>query len=161
MSRLVYFFGMLLWFASSVQAADFLPFKSDSRAAIEKAHAGKPLILAFWSVDCAYCIDDLKLLGDIVRQHPEIKLVTVTTDSLEIAANADKVLNQADLPPHKRWQFAEADAERLRYNIDRKWYGELPRTYFYDAQHKIKAVSGKPDPAWLKEWLAKLSVRQR
>lgn len=150
---------MLLFISSAALAVDFLPFKADSRARIEQAYVGNPLILAFWSVDCAYCADDLKMLGDIVRQHPEITLVTVTTDSQEMAASADRVLNSIDLPLHKRWQFAESDTERLRYNIDKKWYGELPRTYFYDAQHKVKAVSGKPDPQWLEGWLNNLSVR--
>lgn len=161
MSALRFWVGtMLLLISSAALAVDFLPFKSDSRAAIEQAYAGKPLILAFWSVDCAYCEDDLKLLGDIVKQHPDIALVTVCTDQQNMAAGARKVLSKIDLPAHQQWQFAESDAERLRYNIDKKWYGELPRTYFYDGQHKVKAVSGKPDPKWLEGWLNNLSVRQ-
>lgn len=157
MSRLAKLVGVIMLLTAPLaSAADFLPFKSDSRAAIEKSYGGKPLILTFWSVDCAYCADDLKLLGDIVRQNPEITLVTVSTDNQEMAVSASKVLNKIDLPPHKRWQFAESDTERLRYNIDRKWYGELPRTYFYDAQHQVRAVSGKPDGAWLEQWLGKL-----
>jgi len=135
------------------QGADFLPFRGDSRAAIEQAHAGRAMILTFWSVDCAYCMEDLALLGEIVRRHPQIALVTVNTDDDNGAVNAAKVLDKAGLPAHARWRFATQDSDRLRYQIDRKWYGELPRSYFYDKQHRVKAVSGKPDSAWLQGWL--------
>jgi thiol-disulfide isomerase/thioredoxin len=152
--------GMLILLVTSVtMAAEFLPFTSKSRAAIEEVHRGKPFILIFWSVDCAYCEDDLKLLGDVVKQYPDIGLVTVCTDDLENAANAKKVLSKMDLPAYQSWQFAESDAARLRYHIDRKWYGELPRTYFYNAQHHVKAVSGKPEQAWLEAWLKGLSTK--
>lgn len=152
--------GALMWVSAPLaMATEFQPFTSQSRAAIEEAHRGKPMILTFWSVDCAYCEDDLKLLGDMVKQHPEIALVTVCTDDPATAANARKVLGKIDLPAHKQWQFAESDIERLRYNIDKKWYGELPRTYFYNAQHQVKAVSGKPEQAWLDAWLKSLSAK--
>lgn len=143
------------------QGAEFLPFRGDSRAAIEQAHAGRAMILTFWSVDCAYCVDDLALLGEIVRRHPQIVLVTVNTDDDAGAVNtvnAAKVLDKAGLPAHARWRFATRDSDRLRYQIDRKWYGELPRSYFYDKQHRVKAVSGKPDSAWLQGWLQELQA---
>ncbi|MEY3747039.1 MAG: hypothetical protein RL194_498 [Pseudomonadota bacterium] len=142
------------------QGAEFLPFRGDSRTAIEQAHAGRAMILTFWSVDCAYCVDDLALLGEIVRRHPQIVLVTVNTDDdgAVNTVNAGKVLDKAGLPAHARWRFATQDSDRLRYQIDRKWYGELPRSYFYDNQHRVKAVSGKPDSTWLQGWLQALQA---
>jgi hypothetical protein len=50
------------------------------------------------------------------------------------------------------WQFSESDDERLRYSIDKQWYGELPRTYYYDKAHQIKSLSGSQDEEWLKQW---------
>ena len=32
----------------------------------------------------------------------------------------------------EQWVFADPMPERLRFEIDRRWYGELPRTHFYD-----------------------------
>lgn len=148
--------ALLLLLTSASYAAGFLPFDSTSRQTIEQVYSGKPLILAFWSVDCAYCADDLKLLGNVVRQHPEIALVTVCTDSAEMTPRAQKMLDDVKLPAHRTWQFSEPDVERLRYNIDKRWYGELPRTYFYDAGHQVKAVSGSPDAQWLAAWLERL-----
>jgi thiol-disulfide isomerase/thioredoxin len=155
--------GFLFVLAVTAHAAEFLPFRGDSRAAIEQAHAGQAMILTFWSVDCAYCVDDLALLGEVVRRHPQIVLVTVNTDDDAGAVNmvnAGKVLDKAGLPAHARWRFATQDSDRLRYQIDRKWYGELPRSYFYDKQHRVKAVSGKPAAEWLEGWLQELQAAQ-
>ena len=142
----------LLLIAGCAQAADFRPFDAGSRAAIEQAHAGKPFILALWSLDCTYCQDDLNALGVVVRQHPDIALVTVCTDGRETAAEAAKVLDQAGLPRHERWQFSAIDEDRLRYSIDRLWYGELPRSYFYNAAHHVQVLSGRVEPRWLDVW---------
>jgi hypothetical protein len=147
---------LLLAFAFSAQAADFRDFDAGSRAAIEKAHAGRPFILALWSLDCAYCGEDLAALAEVVRRHPEIALVTVCTDERDNAAAAARFLDKAALPSHERWQFAAADAERLRFTIDRQWYGELPRSYFYDAAHRVQALSGRPPADWLARWLQSL-----
>ena len=50
---------------------------------------------------------------------------------------------------------AEADEDKLRYSIDPTWYGELPRTYFYDADHQITPLSGKISNSFLDTWLKK------
>jgi len=55
----------------------------------------------------------------------------------------------------ERGEFAESDEERLRYSIDKNWYGELPRTYYYDTSHQVKTLSGSPDLIWLKTWASK------
>lgn len=136
-------------------ATGFQPFQANSRQGIEQAHANKAIIMAFWSVDCAYCAEDLATLGEVARQRPDIVLVTVNTDQNN-AVEAEKFLDEIKLQPHERWQFGQADADRLRYSIDRNWYGELPRTYFYNLRHEVQAVSGKPAAAWLKRWLKSL-----
>lgn len=143
----------LLCFSLQLQAADFKPFDAHSRAAIEQAQAGKPFILAFWSLDCTYCADELKTLGELVRQHPQVSLVTVCVDERSAASEAAAMLERAQLPMHERWQFATVDSDRLRYSIDPQWYGELPRSYFYDAAHRVQAISGRPEKVWLNHWL--------
>ncbi|MGZ8252308.1 MAG: TlpA family protein disulfide reductase [Methylophilaceae bacterium] len=147
---------MLLLTSAIAMGTDFKPFDGQSRAAIEQAYAGKPLILAFWSVDCTYCMEDLTALGELVKRHPQATLITVCTDGREAADKAAGMLEAAKLQAHPRWQFAEVDEERLRYNIDKNWYGELPRTYFYDAGHQVQAISGRPEKAWLARWIKNL-----
>lgn len=134
-----------------VMAADFQPWQGESRRALEQQYARKPFILALWSLDCAYCAEDLRTLGAWVRQHPHVTLVTVNTD-IGQATEAAAFMDGLALPAHARWQFAGNDADRLCYQLDPAWYGELPRTYFYDARHSVQAVSGRPAKDWLDNW---------
>ena len=140
-------------------AESIKPFVMNSRAAIEQAHAGQPMILAFWSIDCGYCLDELATVAEFVNKHPKIKMVLVNVDGASTAQEISKSLKQMHLQSFESWQFAEADEERLRFSIDKAWYGELPRTYYYDAnyqsKHQVQAFSGSPDSAWLKAWASK------
>lgn len=154
MSRFLrlFFSWLCVAFAMNTHAENFKAFDSQSRTQIEKAQQGKAFVLAFWSVDCPYCIQEMQSLGDVLRKHPQVKLITVCTDATGQSADINKALEQAHLPAHERWQFAETDEERLRYNVDKSWGGELPRTYFYDAKHQVSAISGRPQMDWLTAW---------
>jgi hypothetical protein len=55
-----------------------------------------------------------------------------------------------DLPS---WQFSADIPEALRYHIDPDWYGELPRSYFYNAAHERRSHSGQLSRAVLAQWL--------
>ena len=152
--RLFLVFSLVL--SQQAFAESLKPFVATSRVDIEKTHQGQPMILAFWSLDCTYCLDELNTLGEFVKQHPKIKLVLVNADGLSTTQEVAKALKQIKLPAaHEAWQFSEPDEERLRYSIDKTWYGELPRTYYYDNSHQVKAVSGSPDLIWLKSWASK------
>lgn len=152
-------FGLLL-IALPAIAADFRPFNRDSRAAIEQAHAGKPFVMAFWSVDCVYCPEEIQHLGALVRQRPDVKLVLVSVDGMGMAAEADAKLSEL-LPAGQgeRWLFADGDTDRLVFSVDRKWHGELPRTYFYDHAGRVRGISGQVGAAWLDAWAAGLPRR--
>ena len=76
----------------------------------------------------------------------------------ESAKKAERILSQANLPQHEQYQYAEVDEDRLRYSIDPNWYGELPRTYFYDATHQITPLSGKISKAFLDKWFKNNSI---
>jgi len=153
--KLFLLFGFLL--SQQVFAEQLKPFVAASRLQIEKAHQGQPMIVAFWSLDCNYCLDELSTLGEFVKQHPKVKLVLVNTDGLSTAKEVVNAMKQIRLPvKYEAWQFSEPDEERLRYSVDKTWYGELPRTYYYDNSHQVKALSGGPDLGWLKSWASKL-----
>jgi len=143
----------VMLFTLPATAGDFQAFGRESRLAIEQAHAGKPFILAFWSVDCAYCPDEVRQLTALVRKRPDIGLVLVSTDSLEMQSQAAEKLAGFKIPPNtERWIFAGEDPDRLYFAVDRKWHGELPRSYFYDGAGRVQGVSGKVDPVWLDNW---------
>jgi hypothetical protein len=148
-------FLFFLFFANLSFASEFMPFDISTRKAIEQRYSGQSLIISFWSIDCPYCIDDLKKLGKALTKNTKVKLVTVCVDGKESAKKAERVLSQANLPQHEQYQYAEVDEDRLRYSIDPNWYGELPRTYFYDATHQITPLSGKISNSFLNIWLKK------
>ena len=147
---------LFLLFVSNLSFAyDFMPFDMNTRQVIEKRYIDQPLIISFWSIDCPYCIDDLKKLGKALSKNTNVKLITVCVDGKESAKKAERILSQANLPKHEKYQYAEVDEDRLRYNIDPAWYGELPRTYFYDAAHQVTPLSGKISNSFLDKWFKK------
>jgi thiol-disulfide isomerase/thioredoxin len=148
-------FLLFLFFSHFSFAYDFMPFDMNTRKVIEKRYIDQPLIISFWSIDCPYCIDDLKKLGKALSKNTNVKLITVCVDGKESAKKAERILSQANLPKHEKYQYAEVDEDRLRYNIDPAWYGELPRTYFYDAAHQVTPLSGKISNSFLDKWFKK------
>ena len=148
-------FLFLLFFSHFSFAYDFMPFDMNTRQVIEKRYIDQPLIISFWSIDCPYFIDDLKKLGKALSKNTNVKLITVCVDGKESAKKAERILSQANLPKHEKYQYAEVDEDRLRYNIDPSWYGELPRTYFYDAAHQVTPLSGKISNSFLDKWFKK------
>lgn len=144
-----------MFFSHLSFAYDFMPFDMNTRKVIEKRYIDQPLIISFWSIDCPYCIDDLKKLGKALSKNTNVKLITVCVDGKESAKKAERILSQANLPKHEQYQYAEGDEDRLRYNIDPAWYGELPRTYFYDATHQVTPLSGKISNSFLDKWFKK------
>ena len=148
-------FLFFLFFSHFSFAYDFMPFDMNTRKVIEKRYIDQPLIISFWSIDCLYCIDDLKKLGKALSKNTNVKLITVCVDGKESAKKAERILSQANLPKHEQYQYAEVDEDRLRYNIDPAWYGELPRTYFYDAAHQVTPLSGKISNSFLDKWFKK------
>lgn len=144
-----------MFFSHLSFAYDFMPFDMNTRKVIEKRYIDQPLIISFWSIDCPYCIDDLKKLGKALSKNTNVQLITVCVDGKESAKKAERILSQANLPKHEQYQYAEVDEDRLRYNIDPAWYGELPRTYFYDAAHQVTPLSGKISNSFLDKWFKK------
>ena len=145
----------LLFFSNFSFAYEFMPFEINTRNVIEKKYLNQPLIISFWSIDCPYCIDDLKKLGKALSKNKNVKLITVCVDGKESAKKAERILNLAHLPKHEQYQYAEVDEDKLRYSIDPTWYGELPRTYFYDKAHQVTPLSGKISNSFLDAWLKK------
>jgi len=144
----------LLW--SAVAHADesaLKPFQRGSAKAIVEARAGRPFILAFWSVDCVHCRAELEQLAALSREHPELDVVLVSTDSPAAAAEVRGVLAQYKLARAERWVFADDFTERLRFEVDPRWRGELPRTYLHGPSQAVEAVTGRIGAQRMERWL--------
>ncbi|MBN2255204.1 MAG: TlpA family protein disulfide reductase [Deltaproteobacteria bacterium] len=143
-----------LWvgFSHSAQA-ELRPFVAGSLPDILAARQNQPFLLVLWSLDCPPCLKELNLLADIRREHPQLELVTISTDDVDAIHEVREILDKQGLSDVESWVFSGPDAQRLRYEIDPAWYGEIPRSYFYNGEHERLAVSGALKRDQLKAWL--------
>ena len=139
------------------------PLQRGSYQKIVAAHAGKPFVVALWSISCIHCAVDLELFERLARKYPQFKLVLISTDAPEQEAAIVRTLKKYRLIQSgtkqqiagkvESWVFADSYTERLRFEIDAQWYGELPRTYFYQANGKATGISGVLDADRTEQWL--------
>lgn len=69
-------------------------------------------------------------------------MIMLATDDLSAMDQIQQILEKNQLSAIENWVFADENTQKLRFEIDPKWYGELPRTYFLDAAHQRTGVSG-------------------
>lgn len=139
--------------AFGAAAAGPKPFDAQSMAAIRKAEEGRAFIVAFWSVSCEPCRNEMKLLRAAQRSHPALRVHLVAVDPVADAPAIAAFLKRYDPGPAVRWAFADSFAERVRYAVDPAWRGELPRTYLFDRRHIPEVVSGILTQARLEGWI--------
>lgn len=155
----IFLLAFLAAAAPLVSAADAVrPFVTGSLAKIVAERQGQPFVLAFWSVTCAHCPTELKALGEIRKRNPKLDIVLVAADTPDEMALAAQLAGKYGLGKVEQWVFADEMEERLRFEIDRRWHGELPRTHFYDRDHRIEVVSGVAPKQQLLAWV-KANVR--
>jgi hypothetical protein len=97
---------------------------------------------------------DLDALAASVKKYPKLDLVMVSTDDAEFAGEVSDMLAKHKLKQVESWIFSDSNAQRLRYEVDPSWYGELPRSYFYDASHNRLPVSGAITTEHIDAWVA-------
>ncbi|MEC4748515.1 hypothetical protein [Methylomicrobium sp. Wu6] len=158
---LLFILSMILICATAKPAAagtSLRAFETDSLEKIQVAYAGRPFLLVLWSLDCPPCRKELDLLGKIKKRHPDLHLVLISTDPAELSGQISSVLVKYRLAITDAWVFSQTSAERLRYMIDPAWYGEMPRSYFYDPQHNRVGVSGALNAQQIETWLTSFRI---
>jgi thiol-disulfide isomerase/thioredoxin len=145
-------FLALLWWVAPASAQELRPFEGGTYQAILDAHGERPFVLVFWSIDCPPCYEELKMLGEQLQSIP-FDLVLVSTDTTGSASEVRRLLTRFGLERAEAWKFS-ALPEQLRFEVDRTWYGELPRSYLFGTGRR-EAVSGALTAAALNTWLAR------
>lgn len=138
---------------SSSGVAGVRPFLQESLKEITAARSGQPFLLILWSVDCPPCMKELAHLQQLRERFAPASLVLISTDEAEAHESVDRILVEFGLDRFDNWAFADGFPERLRYQVDPDWFGELPRSYFYDAGHRRTATSGALTIEQLHQWL--------
>ena len=70
------------------------------------------------------------------------------------------MLAQTGLAPAENWTFGDGFVERLRYEIDPQWQGEIPRTLLIAHDGTTTVIEGVADLARVKAWLEAQQVAQ-
>ncbi len=131
----------------------FRPLRGGSFASLVATRRDQPFLLILWSITCGPCRDEFALLREMRARHPGLPLVLISTDDVSDELVATRALQDFAMADEESWIFAD-DAQKLRYEIDPDWYGELPRAYFYDAGHRRAGVSGSLTREQIEAWLA-------
>jgi len=146
--------ALLLSFAGMVTAGESVrPFVLGSLAKIVAERQGRPFVLVFWSVTCVHCPKELETLGRVRKAYPKLDVVLVAADTPEEAPLGAQLAAGYGLGKVEQWVFADEREERLRFEIDQRWHGELPRTDFYDRSHQLASVSGLVPRQRLLAWV--------
>lgn len=143
---------------AALAAQETRPLQRGGYQQILAARADKPFIVAFWSVSCTYCGSELAMFGKLLKKYRNFDLVLVSTDAPADTAEIAATLRKHALGRAESWVFADSHVERLRFEIDPEWYGELPRTYFFAAQKVVKAASGKLEQAEVERWIERQNL---
>ena len=117
------------------------PFGRDTLAAIERQHAGAEFWVMLWDLECSYCMKSLSHMAAAQRNDPQLKVVTISTDPIQSAAEIEARLAQLGVKS-EAYAFGDAPREALQYAIDATWLGEKPRAYRYGVDGKREAFSG-------------------
>jgi thiol-disulfide isomerase/thioredoxin len=150
-----------LFLASAcAHGAELRPFGKGDMARLLAEREGRPFILTLWGTDCPHCKGTLRQFAGLTKAHPDLDLVVVSTDSPDDGKTIAGMLKTVGLGERDTWVFAGAP-ERLRYEIDRRWGGEMPRTYLFERDHQFAAFSGSVDATALKQWLARNAGKTR
>jgi hypothetical protein len=72
---------------------------------------------------------------------------------VEDPADLERFLAKAGLSAPESWGFADNFIDRLIYEIDPRWHGELPRTMLIDRTGQVKVITGVSEPQEIAAWL--------
>ena len=147
---------LMLSLANAAGAGESVrPFTVGSLDQILAPRAGKPFILVLWSLECQYCPTELKMLSELKRRHSKLDVVLIAADTVTDTPQVGARAKSYGMGKVEQWVFAEDMPERLRLEIDGRWYGEVPRTYFYDRNHQREVKTGLINKKFVEDWLAR------
>jgi thiol-disulfide isomerase/thioredoxin len=122
--------------------AQLKTFTNGSYQQLLTQNKNKPFTLIIWSTTCSSCLKEMPLIKKLHQANPKFNIVMLTVDDALAITQIHEVLEKNHLTDLEQWVFNEDNSEKLRFEIDPSWYGELPRTYFFNAAHQRTAISG-------------------
>src|SRR5258707_9140796 len=138
------------------------PFVRGSWQEVLRAHAGRPTLVHFWGVTCGPCKVELPALGQFMKDHSEIDVVMISGDLVpNLPGAARAMLEKAGLGSAESWIFGDGFVERLRFEIDPAWQGEIPRTLLIARDGTVTTIEGSAEIPDLEKWLVQQKVASK
>jgi thiol-disulfide isomerase/thioredoxin len=138
------------------------PFVRGSWQEMLRSHAGRPTLVHFWGVTCGPCKIELPLLGQFMKEHPELDVVMISADLVpNLPGAARGMLDKAGLGTAENWLFSDGFVERLRFEIDPAWQGEIPRTMLIARDGTVTTIEGSTEMPDLEKWLLQQKVASK
>jgi thiol-disulfide isomerase/thioredoxin len=142
--------------AGTARAADgeLRPFKRGSWQQIRKAHEGRPVVVHFWGLTCGPCRIEMPKWGRLLQERPDLELIAIDADLVPNSAElVTAELAKTGLAGAENWMFADDFVERLRFEINPRWRGEIPITLLIAADGRTSTIEGAADPGAVRAWL--------
>jgi len=136
-------------------SAEVKPFKKGSFSGIKHDATGTDTVIVFWSENCSPCMREMPLWQKVSEENPEVDMVFISTDNIDQEAAIRQITDQFGLSEFDSWAFSDRFVERVYFDVDPRWHGELPLTYFYSAEGEEKKVLGLMNEDIMDTWLAK------
>lgn len=155
LARILFALAAVLFAGVAVADATFeiRPFERGSWQAIRQAHVGRPTLVHFWGVTCGPCKVELPQLGKFAKSHPGVDVVMIDADLVpNTPAAVRATVSQAGLASAENWVFGDTFTERLRYEVDPKWQGDIPRTVLIGKDGLMTTIEGAADISKLEKW---------
>lgn len=143
-------------------SSELKPFVRGSWQDVLRSHAGRPTLVHFWGVTCGPCKVELPLLGQFMKEHSELAVVMISADLVPNLPGATRaMLEKAGLGSAENWIFDDGFVERLRFEIDPAWQGEIPRTLLIARDGTVTTIEGTAEIPDLEKWLAQQKVASK
>jgi thiol-disulfide isomerase/thioredoxin len=147
-------FALLAATGGSAKEGEIRPFKRGSWQEIRQAHAGRPTVVHFWGLTCGPCRVEMPQWGKLLQERSDLNLVVIDADLIpNQAEDASAVLAKTGLAGAENWIFDDPFTQRLRFEIDPRWQGEIPRTMLIMRDGRVTIIEGVADPAQVRTWL--------
>ncbi len=107
----------------------------------------------FWGITCGPCLVELPNWARFIRERPELDVIMVAADPVVAEPGATAAaLSKAGLAAVENWIFSDPFTERLAYEVDPQWAGELPYTLLIRSDGSAKAILGAVDFSEIRDW---------
>jgi len=147
-------FALLATTGGSAKEGEIRPFKRGSWQEIRQAHVGRPTVVHFWGLTCGPCRVEMPVWGKLLQERSDLNLVVIDADLIPNQVDdAAAMLAKTGLSGAENWIFDDPFTARLRFEIDPRWQGEIPRTMLIAPDGKMNIIEGVADPAQVRTWL--------